>query len=384
MAIDSVSAQDERAQEEAPRGQEDWLGSVHAILWRADPHTFQTTFVSREVEDILGYPAECWVNTPGFWRDHIHPEDRERVERFTAEATREGRKHDFEYRMVVADGKVVWVRNIVNVRIQNGKPVELVGVTVDISERKRAEFETAQLRHELAHALRVTSVGELAAALAHELNQPLGAIVSNAEAAHLFLKRNPPAVDRLEAILQDIAADGERAAAVLRRIRRLLRKQEIEPQPLDVCRLVADVVASIRPLAGSKRIDVSMELEPDLPAPSGDPVQIQQVLLNLIVNAMDAVADAPDGLRTVTVRAGRAPDGIELSVEDTGKGIPPEVLPRMFEPFFTTKATGMGMGLAICQTIVNAHRGDIRVDGTRGRGAKVSFTLPASERPGDS
>lgn len=354
----------------------DVLESVGAILWRADARTLQTTFVSREAESLLGYPLESWVRVPGFWLDHIHPDDREWVEGFTTKAIRELRKHDFEYRMVVADGRTVWLRNIVKVIVDRGEAAALVGVTVDVTERKRAEFEAAQLRDQLTHAGRVTSLGELAATLAHELNQPLGAMVSNAESARVFLDRIPPDLDHLRAILDDIARDGQRAGDIVHRVRMLLQKQAFEMQPVDAAALVVAVVALARPLAQSRQIDLRVDVEPRLPS-RGDAVQLQQVLLNLLLNAIEAVAEQPPDARRIVVRGMHRGAHVEISVDDTGRGIPDAALSRVFDPFFTTRTGGMGMGLAISRTIVEAHGGHIAVANNPGGGVTVGITLPA-------
>jgi PAS domain S-box-containing protein len=358
-------------------GNADLLQSVRAIVWRADARTFQTTFVSREAEAILGYPVESWLRVPGFWTSHIHPDDREWVVAFSGRATREHRKHDFEYRMIVADGRTVWLRNIVNVLVEGGEAAELVGVTVDITERKLAEIEADRLRHQFTQAQRVTSLGELAVTLAHELNQPLGANVSNAEAAQVFLSRTPPARDRVLPILADIVQDARRAGDVLHRARRLLQHQPIELLPLDVARTIAEVVALARALALSRRVDVASHVAPGLPRPAADAVQVQQVLLNLVFNAMDAVEGRPEGRRQVSIDAAARDGWVELTVTDSGDGIPPERLPQVFDPFFTTKSGGMGMGLAICRSIVQAHGGDIALENTAGGGARVRVRLPA-------
>ncbi len=361
----------------------DVLESVGAILWRAEPRTFQTTFVSREAEAILGYPIESWVRVPGFWRDHVHPDDRAWVEAFSGAAVQERRNHDFEYRMIVADGRTVWLRNIVKVIVADGEPVSLIGVTVDITKRKRAEFEAEQLRHQLTHAGRVTSLGELAATLAHELNQPLGALVSNAEAARMSLDRKKPDATRLRGIVEDIERDAQRAGAIVHRVRALLQKQASEVKPIDAAGLVVAVVGLARPLAQSRQIELATELQPALPS-YGDAVQIQQVLLNLILNAMDAVADQPRGRRHVIVRGVHCGSDVRITVSDTGKGIPAEALPHVFDPFFTTRPAGMGMGLAICRSIVEAHGGRIQVENNPAGGAAVHFTLPSGGgRDGD-
>jgi len=382
-ALERKVADETRQQIETRHG--DLLKLASAILWRGDPRTFQTTFVSKEAETILGYPVESWLKVPNFWRDHIHPDDRAWVVAFSAKATEQHRKHDFEYRMVVADGRVVWLRNIVNVLVEKGQPTELVGVTVDVTERKRAEFETAHLRHELAHAGRVTMLGELAATLAHELNQPLGAIVSNAETARLLVNAVPRAADDLRLILDDIVQDGHRAGEIVHHARLLLQKKVVEAGPLDVRSLVDGVVELTRSLTLARHIVLTVEVAPGLPDACGDAVQIQQVLLNLILNAMEALADTAPNVRHIVIRAAlHGAASIELSVADSGSGIPEERLPHVFDHFFTTKSTGMGMGLAICRTIVRAHGGDIRAENNPDGGATVRFTLPLYDRSGEA
>ena len=356
----------------------DVLQSIGALLWRADAHTLQTTFVSNEAEAILGYPGETWIKVPGFWRDHIHPDDRAWVEAYTARAIQEQRMHDFEYRMVVANGRIVWLRNIVKVLVEGGKPVALVGASVDITARKRAEFEVAQLREQLARAMRVTSIGELTATLAHELNQPLGAMVSNAETAQMHLTAVPPVIESLRAILDDITRDAHRAADIVQRVRLMLQQQAFEMKPVDADQLVHAVVGLVRPLTESRHIDVAVTLEPWLEL-HADSVQIQQVLLNLLLNAIDAVRDRPEDARRIIVQGARHGSEIELSVSDTGRGVPTEALPRLFEPFFTTRVGGLGMGLPICKTIVEAHGGTIEILNNPAAGATVRFTLRAAD-----
>jgi PAS domain S-box-containing protein len=353
----------------------DVLESVGVILWRADARTFQLTFVSREVEAMLGYPAEMWVNLPGFWRDHIHPDERDWVLDYMARAVEERRPHDLEYRMVVSHDRVLWLRHIVKV-IADGDEVALVGATLDVTERKRAEFEVEQLRHQLMHAGRVTTLGELAATLAHELNQPLGAIVSNAETALMDATRQRAPI-RLRGILHDIERDAQRAGEIVHRVRQLIRRSDVVRQWFDAGRVVSAVVAIVEPLARSRQIDLKINLVRGLQL-YGDVVQIQQLLLNLILNAIDAVSDQPEGSRQIVVRGRDRGGEVVMAVSDTGRGVDPEALPKLFAPFFTTRPGGLGMGLAICRTIVQAHGGDIRVSNRPRGGVTVSFTLRAS------
>lgn len=244
--------------------------------------------------------------------------------------------------------------------------------------QRRAEQEMAQLRRELAHAGRVSVMGQLASSLAHELAQPLGAILRNAEAAELFLRGENPDLEEIRAILADIRNDDHRAGDVISRMRGLLKRRELDLAPLDAGRVVEDVVELVRPDAVARGVVLELGLARDLPAVLADQVHLQQVLLNLLVNAMDAVEAAPRDQRRLTVTTRPpAPGRVEIAVADTGPGIPPDVLPRLFEPFFTTKPSGMGMGLPICRTLVEAHGGTIEAENRSVGGATFRVTLPA-------
>ncbi len=243
--------------------------------------------------------------------------------------------------------------------------------------RKRAEAEVRKQREELSHVARVSTMGELAASMAHELNQPLGAILSNAEAAELFLEQDPPRLEMLRAILADIRKDDERAGEVIRRMRALLRKHELELQPLDLQPLVREVLKLIEPDAALRKTALSVEISSNLPRVPGDRIHLQQVLLNLLLNAMDAMANQPPEQRRIKFCVGRSDHGaIEISVSDSGPGIAPEILPHLFEPFFTTKQSGMGMGLSIARRIVEAHNGRIWAENDPAGGAIFHIALP--------
>jgi PAS domain S-box-containing protein len=248
----------------------------------------------------------------------------------------------------------------------------------DISERKQAEAETQRQSAELAHVARVSTMGELAASVAHELNQPLGAILANAEAADLFLNQNPPALGELRDILTDIRKDDERASEVIRRMRALLRKHELDRQPLGINSLVEDVLQVVSGDAALRKMAMSADLAPGLPKILGDRVHLQQVLLNLLLNAMDAMAGEPRERRRLSLRTRLSTDGlVEITVMDSGHGIAPDKLPRLFEPFYTTKPNGMGMGLSISRTIIAAHHGKILAENNAAGGATFRVTLPA-------
>ena len=261
--------------------------------------------------------------------------------------------------------------------IQTAEGILVLTAIVDITARKQAETETLRQRAELAHVARVSTMGELAASVAHELNQPLGAILANAEAADLFLNQTPPALDELRAILIDIRQDDERASEVIRRMRALLRKHELERLPLEINSVVEDVLQVVSGDAALRKIAIGAELAPGLPKILGDRVHLQQVLLNFILNGMDAMAGEPRERRRLSIRTHSRPNGlVELAVMDMGHGIKPEMLPRLFEAFYTTKPNGMGMGLSISRTIIEAHHGRIWAENNAGGGAVFRVALP--------
>jgi two-component system sensor kinase FixL len=251
---------------------------------------------------------------------------------------------------------------------------------VDVSERKRSELETARQRDQMAHLSRVAMLGELSGSLAHELNQPLAAILSNAQAAQRFLGRDPPELDRVTEILADIVKSDKRAGEVITRLRSLLKKEEAQHRPLDANELVQEGLALMRSDLLNRQIAVRTQLAPELPAVSGDRVQLQQVLLNLLINGCDAMGDAVTQ-RDITVRSEPAlARGVRISVADNGTGISPEDLERIFEPFVTTKPQGLGLGLAVCRSIVRSHNGQLWAANNPDGGATFTIELPAADR----
>lgn len=244
--------------------------------------------------------------------------------------------------------------------------------------RQRMELRLNQQRAELVHASRLAIVGELTASIAHEINQPLGAILSNADAAEMLLERKNPQLDEVRLILTDIRKDDLRASEVIARMRTLLRKREVEMLPLDLNHAVSEVLRLIANDAHRRGVTVDAEVGPGLPAVQGDKVHLQQVLLNLIVNGMEAMTETPEAKRRLIVRTRSTPHGdLEVAVTDAGQGIQPERLPRLFESFFTTKKEGMGLGLSIARSIIEAHHGRIWAENNPNGGATIRFTLPA-------
>ena len=249
---------------------------------------------------------------------------------------------------------------------------------IDVSERKQAELETARRRNEMAHLSRVTTLGELSGSLAHELNLPLGAILSNAQAAQRILANGNANLTEVREILSDIVSEDKRAAEVIRRLRMWLQKGEVQQQSLHINKVVREVLKLIRTDLIGQKVTVDTELSPNLPVVTGDSVQLQQVLVNLVVNACDAMADCNVPERRLLIRTGieNGSSTVIVSVTDRGGSIPDKKMEEIFEPFFTTKEEGMGLGLSVCRTIIDAHRGKLWATNNADRGATFHFTLP--------
>ena len=253
-------------------------------------------------------------------------------------------------------------------------------VFVNALSRRRGEMEGQRLRGELAHTGRVATVGALTTTLAHELNQPLTAILSNAEAAEQLLEGPAPRLEGLREILQDIVKDDRRAVEVIRRLRGLLAKGTVEPAALDVNEIVAEVARLVSADAAVRDVSVRLDLAPDLPPVWGDRVQLQQVVLNLLLNALDAMADADRGGRRLLLETARlGPRSVRIAVRDSGTGLDAATLGQIFEAFYSTKSTGMGMGLTIARQIVEAHGGRLEAGTNAEGGATFSFTLPVGD-----
>jgi PAS domain S-box-containing protein len=241
----------------------------------------------------------------------------------------------------------------------------------DITELKQAEVELAAIRLELAHAGRLALLGELSASIMHEIRQPLTAILANAAAGKLLASDS-----EIRMIFAEIEQLGSSVDQIIEHLRTLVRKRPLELQSLDVNQVAREVLRLVAPDAHRRSATLVAELSPEPLSIEADRVCLQQVLLNLVVNALDAVNESAEGERRVIVRTRSAPDSVEISVSDTGNGIPADVLPKLFETFFTTKNDGLGLGLAISRSIVEAHAGRIWVEDHRGRGATFRLSLP--------
>ncbi|MBM2805649.1 MAG: hypothetical protein HW419_3542 [Deltaproteobacteria bacterium] len=286
-----------------------------------------------------------------------------------------------EERITDAQGKVRWLQTVKRpIVAMDGSANQVLGASTDITKRKEAESELQQQREELAHVTRISTMGELAASLAHELNQPLTAILSNAQAAQRFLAVKPADLEEIKDILRDIVEDNNRAGEVIRRMRALVKKDDLAFVALDLAGLIRDVVQLVHSDADLRNIRMSFESASQLPLVRGDKVQLQQVMLNLLLNAFDAMKDTPVNEREVVTRVETKGAGsVEVSVRDHGTGLTSDKLDKIFQPFYTTKREGLGMGLSISRSIIGTHGGRLWAENNADRGATFYFTVPVEK-----
>jgi signal transduction histidine kinase/CheY-like chemotaxis protein len=313
--------------------------------------------------------------------DRCHPDDRMRLQKVLERAAVEKSDFNIEHRLMMADGSVKYIRTVA--RLSKGEDPQswvYVGAIIDITERKRAEAEHERLRQleaDLARMNRLTTMGELTASIAHEINQPLAAIVTQSEAALRFLDRDEPDLDEARDALSSIAQDGMRAGEVIRGLRALARNSGPQMIRLDIDDVIKQVLALARGELLRHDVVLRTELAGEGRPVRGDSVQLQQVLLNLIMNGVEAMRAVTErGKELMVSSAFSEPSSVLVAVKDTGVGLDPVVAERMFQPFFTTKPDGTGMGLAICRSIVEAHGGRLWVSPRAPYGANVRFTVP--------
>jgi two-component system sensor kinase FixL len=326
----------------------------------------------------LGFPVSGKIT----FEDLIsrwHPDDRDKVRQALRNAIENGKDYDAEFRRLLADGSVRWVASRGRVQVnKQGKPIRLLGVSMDITARKLAELEAARQRHDLAHLARVNTLGELSSSLAHELTHPITAILSNAQAAQRFLDGDDVDLSEVREILNDIVTEDQRAGEVIHRLRRLLKKGEPQKHrdDVDLNEVIGNVLKIMRSDLINQNVTVDTDLAQNLPPVTGDQVQLQQVVLNLVMNGCEATADYDSSERQLLIASKSENGAVGVSVTDHGGGIPEEKREQVFERFFTTKKKGMGLGLSICRTIINAHRGKIWATNNSDRGATFHFSLP--------
>jgi PAS domain S-box-containing protein len=351
---------------------------IPAVTWMANA-SLTSVFVSPNIVQVTGYTVEeLTAGGVDGWLAQVHPEDVRAVsERYEALKLKWA-PYDMDYRLRHRNGHWVWIRDCAISAYERNGVVYFAGVLIDITRRKQAELEVQQQRQLLTHLTRVATLGELSGALAHELSQPLTSILTNAQAAQQFLAHDEIDPAELREILNDIVDADRRAGDFIRRLRALLRRGETTRQPLDVNEVASEVLRLLNSELVAHGVAVSTQLAPGLPKVNGDPVALQQVLLNLIVNACDAMRLDEPPERRIAITTSLDGDGaVRVAIADRGVGLPREGVERVFEPFFTTKVQGLGLGLVICQSIVAAHGGHLSAMNNADRGATFWFTLPA-------
>ena len=306
-----------------------------------------------------------------------HVEDRGRVARAIREAAAGQAELDLEHRLVDPDGAVRWVA--VRGRADNSNGARLISVVIDVTARKRAELQAERDRAELRHISRVSLLGQLSASIAHQLNQPLAAILGNAEAALKMLGRDKVDLVELREICSDIVSEDHRASQVIRRLGDLYRRNDTVMEPLDLDELVIETLALVRHELNARHVTTVTELASEATGIKGGRVQLQQVLLNLVLNAVDAMSETVKQRRTLAIRTSATAAGVSVCVVDNGPGIAADDVEHVFDAFWTTKKGGMGMGLALCQSIVTAHRGTITAVNNADGGATFCVTLPIGQ-----
>ncbi|MGY4316834.1 PAS domain S-box-containing protein [Bradyrhizobium sp. JR3.5] len=307
----------------------------------------------------------------------IHPDDRTRVQRTVDSASLDGKNFEHGYRLLMPDGAIKYVHARAHAVTTPSGDTEFIGAVTDVTARKRAEAELHEAQTNLAHVTRVTALGELAASIAHEVNQPLAAVVANAAACLRWLDRAAPDLNEARGAVRSIISDGNRAGEVIQRVRALMNKTTGQMAPLDINEAINEVIGLVQHELQSHLVSLQLDLAAALPPVVADRIQLQQVILNLVVNGIEAMQPVTDRPRELVIRTRHDDTGqILVTVTDCGVGVATENAERLFDAFYTTKASGMGMGLSICRSIVEAHRGRLSVSRNIGPGTTFQFTLP--------
>jgi PAS domain S-box-containing protein len=356
------------AQRVSHTGSFGWSVPDGKIVWSAE--TFR----------IFQYDPQNSEPTVDVVLQRTHPEDVALVRQVIDRGARDGQDWSLEHRLLMPDGAVKYVHVVAHASHDESGKLDFVGAVMDVTERRRAEAALHQARAELAHVTRVTTLGELAASIAHEVNQPLAAIVADANACLHWLAADPPDLAHTRETLAAVVKDGNRAAEVITRIRALLSRSSVVHRPCDVARVIGAVLPLVGPELGRHGIILKTSLAPGVPLVMGDQIQLQQVLLNLLLNAAEAVREVSPERRRLVVRLARErrDDGAwaVVAVEDAGVGFREDEAARLYEAFYTTKPGGLGMGLSISRSIIEGHGGRLWATANPEYGATFQFALP--------
>jgi PAS domain S-box-containing protein len=349
--------------------------NIHEIFWMVDAATMQAIYVNPAFKQVTGRPLASLQEDPLSYREIIHPDDRARVLSRLDETRKTGRFEE-EFRITCPDGTIRWVEVLgFPIRDAQGNTYRLAGVVQDITDNKLAEQSLHEAQAELARVSRAVTMGELVASIAHEVNQPLAAVVTTSNFALRQLASEKPNLQQVQEAITEIVEDATRISAVISQIRALLEKGAPERVELDINDVIQEVTMLVRNETALSQVQVRLDLADDLPLVVGDRVQLQQVLINLAMNGIDAMRTVNDRPRKLEIKSEKHADGVLVQVQDSGIGLDPERANRIFEPFFTTKPQGIGMGLSISRSIIESHGGRLRTV-PRSPGAIFQFTPP--------
>jgi len=385
--LQAASRERERAQESLRRS-ENYLAEAqrltHTGSWVWQVAGRNALHLSDEWYRLYGFASE---KDPPTWEERlerIHPEDRAKWQEAIDRAIAEASDYEVEVRILLPDGTVKFIHTVGHpVLNASGELVEFVGSSTDVTERKRAEESLRQAQADLVRVSRVTTLGELSASLAHEVNQPIAAASTNANTCLRWLAGDTPNIEEARLAAMRIVKDTKRAAEITRRVRQLFRKGASQRDLVDVNEIIREMIVLLRGETTRYNILVGTHLTTDLPLVMADRVQLQQVLMNLMVNGIEAMKDA-DGTRELAIGSKRMEsEQIVVSVSDSGMGLPPEHTEQIFNAFFTTKPHGTGMGLRISRSIIESHGGRLWAADNSPRGASFSFTLPSNTEAPD-
>jgi PAS domain S-box-containing protein len=338
---------------------------------------------SEETFRIWGFDPAQGVPSREAVNERIHPDDRDRLLAEVQRAVSEKRNYFFAYRIVLPDGEIKHIETIGRPAFSaSGELVEIVTTQIDVTERKRAQEEhkrLLQLEADFAHMNRVSMLGELAASLSHEIMQPIASARNNARAAQKFLEMEPPNLGEVREAVASFVSDTDRTGEIIARIREQIKKAPPRKERFDLNAAIEEVIILVRSATNRNGVLVEMRLADGLSLVAGDRVQLQQVLLNLVLNAVEAMGSVEAGARKLLISTEQDRTGALVAVRDSGPGIDPTHLKRVFKAFYTTKSGGTGMGLSICRSIIGAHGGRLWAEANEPQGAVFQFTLPNAE-----
>jgi signal transduction histidine kinase len=378
------AAKDLRSEEELRRSEAflaegQRLSSTGSFCWKVA--TDEITW-SEQLYRIFEFEPGTPVTTERI-KSRVHPEDVPMLNERIEWARASGADFEYPHRLLMPDGSVKYVNAIAHGSLDTEGRLEYIGAVQDVTQRRMSEEALAKARSELAKVARVTSLGVLTASIAHEVNQPLSGIITNAGTCLRMLDANPPNLEGARETARRTIRDGNRASDVITRLRALFSKKEFTLELLDLNEVTREVIALSLSDLQRNRVALQSELAGDLPAITGDRIQLQQVILNLLRNASEAMVGVHDRPRQLLIRTEREDgDGVRVSVRDAGVGVDPQSKNKLFDAFYTTKSDGMGMGLSVSRSIIERHHGRLWAEPNEGPGATFSFSIPSGPESG--